>query len=68
MPSREAQISAVAELDEPTPRLLYNCVLRQPGPVSRDEAAAALGCPAQPPGFIVTEWWISGYSTAATGV
>jgi predicted ArsR family transcriptional regulator len=36
-------VSAVAALDEPTRRRLYDHVVRQPGPVSRDEAAAALG-------------------------
>jgi predicted ArsR family transcriptional regulator len=43
--SRKAQISAVAALDEPTRRRLYDHVVRQPSPVSRDEAAAALGLP-----------------------
>ncbi|WP_228646873.1 metalloregulator ArsR/SmtB family transcription factor [Microtetraspora sp. AC03309] len=38
-----ADVSAVAALDEPTRRRLYDHVVRQPGPVSRDEAAAALG-------------------------
>ncbi|MEW2140422.1 helix-turn-helix domain-containing protein [Streptomyces sp. NPDC005409] len=36
-------VSAVAALDEPTRRRLYEHVVRQPGPVSRDEAAEALG-------------------------
>jgi predicted ArsR family transcriptional regulator len=40
-----AQISAVAALDEPTRRRLYDYVVRQPQPVSRDEAAEALGLP-----------------------
>jgi predicted ArsR family transcriptional regulator len=40
-----AHISAVAALDEPTRRRLYAHVMRQPEPVSRDEAAAALGVP-----------------------
>ncbi|CAL9598359.1 helix-turn-helix transcriptional regulator [Streptomyces sp. enrichment culture] len=39
----DADVSAVAALDEPTRRRLYDHVVRQPGPVSRDEAAAALG-------------------------
>jgi predicted ArsR family transcriptional regulator len=43
--SQEAQISAVAALDEPTRRRLYEYVVRQPEPVSRDDAAAALGLP-----------------------
>jgi predicted ArsR family transcriptional regulator len=51
MDSREAQISAVAALEEPTRRRLYNYVLRQPGPVSRDEAAAAVGLPRSTAGF-----------------
>ncbi|MCA1707248.1 MAG: helix-turn-helix domain-containing protein, partial [Actinobacteria bacterium] len=45
MESWEAQISAVAALDEPTRRRLYDHVVRQPGSVSRDEAAAALELP-----------------------
>jgi predicted ArsR family transcriptional regulator len=40
---RDADVSAVAALDEPTRRRLYDHVVRQPGPVSRDEAAEALG-------------------------
>jgi len=43
--SREAQPSAVAALDEPTRRRLYDEVIRQDEPVSRDEAAAALQLP-----------------------
>ena len=43
--SRQAHISAVAALDEPTRRALYDYVIRQPDPVSRDEAAAALKLP-----------------------
>jgi predicted ArsR family transcriptional regulator len=45
MESREAQISAVAALDEPTRRRLYDYVVRQPEPVGRDDAAAALELP-----------------------
>ncbi len=45
MESWEAQISAVAALDEPTRRRLYDYVVRQPEPVSRDDAAAALKLP-----------------------
>ncbi|MGH3672161.1 MAG: helix-turn-helix transcriptional regulator [Pseudonocardiaceae bacterium] len=41
----EAQISAVAALDEPTRRRLYDYVVGQPAPVSRDDAAEALGLP-----------------------
>lgn len=36
-------ISAVAALDEPTRRRLYDYVVRARGPVSRDEACAAVG-------------------------
>lgn len=39
------QVSAVAALDEPNRRRLYEYVVRQPEPVSRDEAAAAVGTP-----------------------
>lgn len=42
---RTAQVSAVAALAEPTRRLLYDHVVRQPDPVSRDEAAAATDVP-----------------------
>lgn len=45
MESRESHISAVAALDEPTRRQLYDYVVHQPEPVSRDEAAAALKLP-----------------------
>ncbi|GAA0251873.1 helix-turn-helix domain-containing protein [Saccharothrix mutabilis subsp. mutabilis] len=38
-------VAAVAALDEPTRRRLYDYVVRQPGPVGRDEAAAAVGVP-----------------------
>jgi predicted ArsR family transcriptional regulator len=41
----EARILAVAALEEPTRRRLYDHVVRQAGPVSRDEAATALGLP-----------------------
>ncbi|TCC44867.1 transcriptional regulator [Kribbella pittospori] len=43
--SREAQILAVAALEEPTRRRLYDHVIRQASPVTRDDAAAALGLP-----------------------
>jgi predicted ArsR family transcriptional regulator len=39
------QVSTVAALAEPTRRRLYEYVARQPGPVSRDEAAAAVALP-----------------------
>ncbi|GAA3169917.1 helix-turn-helix transcriptional regulator [Nonomuraea salmonea] len=38
-------ISAIAALDEPTRRRLYEYVVRQPEPVSRDEAADAVQAP-----------------------
>ncbi|MFF6879987.1 helix-turn-helix transcriptional regulator [Streptomyces sp. NPDC012474] len=44
-------VSAIAALDEPTRRRLYDHVVRQPGPVSRDEAAAALGLARQTAAF-----------------
>ncbi|MER7406389.1 helix-turn-helix domain-containing protein [Streptomyces sp. NPDC000070] len=44
-------VSAVAALDEPTRRRLYDHVVRQSGPVSRDEAAAALGLARQTAAF-----------------
>lgn len=43
--SWESRVSAVASLDEPTRRRLYDFVVRQPEAVSRDEAAAAVGMP-----------------------
>jgi predicted ArsR family transcriptional regulator len=52
--SKEAprpDVSAVAALDEPTRRRLYDHVVRQPGPVSRDEAAEALGLARQTAAF-----------------
>lgn len=42
---RTAQLAAVAALAEPTRRRLYDHVVRQVAPVSRDEAAAATGVP-----------------------
>lgn len=41
----DASIQAVAALDEPTRRRLYDHVVAEPAPVSRDEAATALGVP-----------------------
>ncbi|MEV6315424.1 helix-turn-helix domain-containing protein [Streptomyces sp. NPDC051776] len=49
--SPDADVSAIAALDEPTRRRLYDHVVRQPGPVSRDEAAAALGLARQTAAF-----------------
>ncbi|MEH0421161.1 helix-turn-helix domain-containing protein [Streptomyces sp. B21-083] len=48
---RDADVSAIAALDEPTRRRLYDHVARQPGAVSRDEAAAALGLARQTAAF-----------------
>ncbi|PRY47466.1 putative ArsR family transcriptional regulator [Geodermatophilus tzadiensis] len=45
MDHRAAQVAAVAALAEPTRRRLYDHVVRQPGPVGRDEVAAACGVP-----------------------
>lgn len=47
----DADVSAIAALDEPTRRRLYDHVVRQPGPVSKDEAAAALGLARQTAAF-----------------
>ncbi|MGC2999987.1 helix-turn-helix transcriptional regulator [Streptomyces sp. G35A] len=44
-------VSAVAALDEPTRRRLYDYVVRRPDPVGRDEAAAALGLARQTAAF-----------------
>lgn len=43
--SKEARILAVATLEEPTRRRLYDHVVRQTAAVTRDEAARALGLP-----------------------
>jgi predicted ArsR family transcriptional regulator len=43
--SVDASVQAVAALDEPTRRRLYDHVIAQPDPVGRDEAAIALGVP-----------------------
>jgi predicted ArsR family transcriptional regulator len=43
--TRTTQVEAVAALAEPTRRRLYDHVVRQVAPVSRDEAAAAVGVP-----------------------
>jgi predicted ArsR family transcriptional regulator len=45
MDDRSSHVVAVAALAEPTRRRLYDHVVRQPGPVSRDEAAAATDIP-----------------------
>lgn len=49
--SPRPDVSAVAALDEPTRRRLYDHVVRQHGPVSRDEAAEALGLARQTAAF-----------------
>ncbi len=41
----DASIQAVAALDEPTRRRLYDHVVAEPAPISRDDAATALGLP-----------------------
>ncbi|TCO19641.1 putative ArsR family transcriptional regulator [Kribbella steppae] len=43
--TRDARILAVATLEEPTRRRLYDHVVRQTAAVTRDEAATALGLP-----------------------
>jgi predicted ArsR family transcriptional regulator len=43
--TRAGALAAVAALDEPTRRRLYDYVVRRPEPVSRDDVAAALGVP-----------------------
>ncbi|WP_284716272.1 helix-turn-helix domain-containing protein [Streptomyces sp. G1] len=48
---RDTDVSAIAALDEPTRRRLYDHVVRQPDPVSKDEAAAALGLARQTAAF-----------------
>ena len=45
MDDRSASVSAVAALAEPTRRRLYDHVVAQPDPVSRDEAAEAVAVP-----------------------
>jgi predicted ArsR family transcriptional regulator len=45
MDDRSSRVAAVAALAEPTRRRLYDHVAGQPGPVSRDEAAAAVAVP-----------------------
>jgi predicted ArsR family transcriptional regulator len=45
MDDRSASVSAVAALAEPTRRRLYDHVVAQPEPVSRDEAAEAVAVP-----------------------
>ncbi|AYC44132.1 helix-turn-helix transcriptional regulator [Streptomyces griseorubiginosus] len=49
--ARDPDVSAIAALDEPTRRRLYDHVVRQPAPVSRDEAATALGLARQTAAF-----------------
>lgn len=47
----DANIAAVAALDEPARRRLYDYVCAQPGPAGRDEASEALGIPRQTAAF-----------------
>jgi len=47
----DADVAAIAALDEPTRRRLYDHVVRQGAPVSRDEAATALGLARQTAAF-----------------
>ncbi|WP_406728986.1 helix-turn-helix domain-containing protein [Streptomyces sp. GD-15H] len=49
--ARDQDVSAIAALDEPTRRRLYDYVVREPEPVGRDEAAAALGLARQTAAF-----------------
>ena len=44
-PSHLASVQAIAALEEPTRRQLFELVARSPVPVSKDEAAAALAIP-----------------------
>jgi predicted ArsR family transcriptional regulator len=44
-PSHLASVQAIAALEEPTRRQLYELVVRSPAPVGKDEAAAALAIP-----------------------
>lgn len=48
---RDKDVSAIAALDEPTRRRLYDYVVRRPHPVGRDEAAEALGLARQTAAF-----------------
>src|SRR5688500_14680126 len=45
MADRNAHVATVAALAEPSRRRLYDHVVRQPAPVSRDEAAGAVALP-----------------------
>ena len=49
--ARDQDVSAIAALDEPTRRRLYDYVVREPEPVGRDDAAAALGLARQTAAF-----------------
>jgi len=44
-------VAAVAALDEPNRRKLYDFVVRQTAPISKDEASAAIGLPRTTAGF-----------------
>jgi predicted ArsR family transcriptional regulator len=45
------QVAAVAALDEPNRRRLYDFVVRQTAPISKDEASEAIGLPRTTAGF-----------------
>jgi len=50
-PDASADVSAVASLDEPTRRRIYDYVGAQAAPVSRDDVAVALGVPKRTAAF-----------------
>ncbi|MFI6740363.1 helix-turn-helix transcriptional regulator [Nonomuraea sp. NPDC050451] len=66
-----ARVSAVAALDEPTRRRLYEFVVRQPAPVSRDQAADAVQAPRNTVSFhldkLVTEGLLEAVYQRRTG-
>ncbi|MEV5329757.1 helix-turn-helix domain-containing protein [Nonomuraea sp. NPDC052634] len=68
---RPAYISAIAALDEPTRRRLYEYVVRQSSPVSRDEAADAIQAPRTTVSFhlekLVTEGLLEAVYERRTG-
>jgi predicted ArsR family transcriptional regulator len=47
----DADVAAVASLEEPTRRRIYDCVREQAGPVSREEVAAELDVPLRTAAF-----------------
>ncbi|NUO97366.1 MAG: helix-turn-helix domain-containing protein [Nonomuraea sp.] len=66
-----ARISAIAALDEPARRRLYEFVVRQPAPVSRDQAADAVQAPRNTVSFhldkLVTEGLLEAVYQRRTG-